>query len=180
VRKGRILKKSRILLLDANVVLEISRHELWKQLTKRHEIHLSQTVLDESQFYDDDAGRHYIDLNHLIDDSLITICHASIDEVKAFRDLFEQDYFSRLDAGEAESLTILLKEEAEYLICSADAIVFKVLGNLRKPDLSISLEKVLSEAGLGRELEWPFTEDFRRKWLAAGSQDRIQDRGLKE
>lgn len=174
------MKKSRLLLLDANVVLEISQHGLWVSLTAKHEIHLSQTVLDESQFYDDETGRHYIDLSHFIDNGLIIICQASIEEVKVFRDRFEQDYFSRLDAGEAESLTILLREEAEYLICSADGIVLKVLGILRKPDLSISLEKVFSEVGLGRKLEWPFTEAFRRKWLDAGSQDRIQDRGLKQ
>jgi hypothetical protein len=56
-------KKFRLLLFDANVVIEISRQGLWDQVIARCEIHLAQTVLDESQFYDDDQGeRHYIDL----------------------------------------------------------------------------------------------------------------------
>ena len=107
----------------------------------------------------------------------ITIIDAPVSEVKAFHDRFGPDYFARIHPGEAESLTILLRGKEGYRICSSDAIVFKVLGNLGKPELSISLEKALSEVGLGRPLDWQYTEEFRRKFLKEGSIDRIQGRG---
>ncbi len=57
------MKKFKLLLLDANVAIEISRQGLWDQMVARCDIHLAQTVLDEAQFYDDQQGdRHYIDL----------------------------------------------------------------------------------------------------------------------
>jgi len=153
---------------------------LWGPLSERYEIHLSEVVSDEAQFFESGEGRKYIDLNSLVEDGRITISCASIAAVKAFRDRFDLDYFSRLDPGEAESLTILLREEARYRFCSADAIVFKVLGNLGKSELCISLEMVFSQVGLGREVDWPYTEEFRKRYLQEGALDRIQDRGLRE
>jgi hypothetical protein len=175
-----VLKKSRLLLLDANVVLEIFRLDLWRQLTEKCEVYISETVAGEAQFIEGDSGRQYVDLNSLVVAGQVTICRASITEIKAFRERFDRDYFSRLDLGEAESLTILLQEKAEYRICSADGIVFKILGNLRKPDLCVSLEKALSDVGFGRSLDWQYTEEFRERYLQAGSIDRIQGRGVKK
>ena len=177
---GGRLKKSRLLILDANIVLELSRTGLWESFTEKYEVFVSAIVAEESQFFEDESGRQYIDLSDLIESGLITILEAPVAEVKAFCERFGPDYFSRLDPGEAESLTILLRNPGKWRICSADAIVFKTIGNLREPDLCISLEKAFSEVGLGRPLDWQYTEAFRKKFLEAGSVDRLQGRGLTE
>ncbi len=49
-------KKFRLLLLDAKMVVEISRPGLWDQAVAGCEIQLAQTVLEDSQFFDVDQG----------------------------------------------------------------------------------------------------------------------------
>ncbi len=50
------MKKFRLLLLDANIVIEISRHSLWDRIIAACEVHLAQTVVNEARFFDDDNG----------------------------------------------------------------------------------------------------------------------------
>ena len=51
-------------------------------------------------------------------------------------------YLDRLDDGEAESLAFFLSSQDDYLISSADIIVFKVLGRL-----ALELDVVLRDHG---------------------------------
>jgi hypothetical protein len=116
-----VAKKLRFLLLDANVVIEISRQRLWDQVVARREIHLAQPVLDESQFFDDDqGGRHYIDLAPYVSAKSIHVFELKPSQLGAFRARFNPVYFERLDPGEAESLAYLLEQSGDCQICSAD------------------------------------------------------------
>ena len=88
------MKKSRLLILDANIVLELSRTGLWESFTEKYEVFVSAIVAEESQFFEDESGRQYIDLSDLIESGLITILEAPVAEVKAFCERFGPDYFS--------------------------------------------------------------------------------------
>ena len=59
-------------------------------------------------------------------------------------------------------------ETSTWLISSADAIVYRVLGGLRRRHQGISLEEVLDEIGLQRPLAYQYTEKFRDKWTHRG------------
>ena len=78
-------KKFRFLLLDANVVIEISRQGLWDQVVSRCDIHLAQTVLDESQFFDDDQGdRQYIDLARYVSAKSVAVFNLTPSQLDGF------------------------------------------------------------------------------------------------
>lgn len=129
------MKKFNLLLLDANVVIEISRHELWDEIVARYNIHLAQTVLDESQFYEDDQGdKHYVDLASFVSAKRITLFNLTTSQLDGLRAQFDPVYFEKLDPGETESLAYLLEQSDECRICSADKIVYRVLGCLNRPD----------------------------------------------
>jgi hypothetical protein len=67
------------------------------------------------------------------------------------------------------------------VICSSDAIVYKVLGSLNEGDRCISLETLLNSAGMGRKMRnfW-CREDYRQQRLREGQQDAIRGRALKQ
>ena len=166
------MKKFSLLLLDANVVIEISRLGLWTQLVLQCEIWLAQTVIDEAEFYVDENGdRQTIDLTEFIKIRAIRVFECLPSETKSLRDGFSPGYLGRLDAGETESLAYLLKQPDNCQISSSDQIVFRILGNLNRSDQGVSLEEILSKVGLGRKLAWRFTRDARERWTKEGFTD---------
>ena len=174
------MKKFRLLLLDANVVIEIARHGLWDQMVARCDVHLAQTVLDEAQFYEDDQGdKHYIDLAPFISANAITVFNLTPSQTAGFRAQFDPVYFEKLDPGETESLAYLLSQSDEYRICSADKIIYRVLGCLSRPDQGVSLDEVLGQIGLGRKLGREFTRAYREEWTKKGFQEGLAGIGLR-
>jgi len=176
------MKRFRLLLLDANIVIELFRQGIWDRLIEVCDVHLSRTVAEsEAHFYEDDTGeRQYFDLAPDAEAGKIAVFDVRLSELEAFRSRFDPSYFERLDAGEAESLAFLLNSSDPYLICSADSIVYKVLGNLDRSEQAISLEEVLQQTGLGRRLTWQFTKGFREKWTSKGFQEGLAGIGPRE
>ena len=174
------MKKFRLLLLDANVVIEIAKQGLWEQVVAKCDIHLARTVLDESQFYDDDEGnRHYIDLSPYVSANSISVFDLEVSQMRKFCEHFDSIFLEKLDPGEAESLAYLFTQTEECKICSADKIVFRVLGGLNRPDQGISLDEVLGQIGLGRRLGSEFTKAHREKWTQKGFQEGFTGIGIR-
>ena len=172
-------KKFSLLLLDANVVIHLFKLGIWQRLIELCDVHLAGTVVAEAQFYEDNEGeRHYIDLSGDIDSGAISTFDILPSQLQAFRALFDPGYFERLDPGETESLVYLLNQPKDALLCSADKIVYRVLGNLHLGEAGISLEEVLKQIGLGRALPREFTREYRLEWTLRGSSERIQGIGL--
>ena len=68
--------------------------------------------------------------------------------LQAFRSHFDDSYLGVLDDGEAESLAYLFDAKSDFLISSADKIVYRVLGNMHREDQGISLEEILNKIGM--------------------------------
>jgi len=170
-----------LLLLDAGIVIEISRHGLWDQVLERCEIRLSRTVVDDEALYWEDQShtRHEIDLTPYLNSGSITVFSVPPGELARLRSQFDPVYFEKLDAGETESLAYLLKQPEECQICSADKIVYRVLGNLGRSEQGISLAEILEQIGLGRKLHDRFTRLFREKWTGKGFQEGLGGLGMR-
>jgi len=174
------MRKLRLLLLDANVVIELFEQGIWEKVVARCEVYLARTVVEEAQHVpDEEPGfAQQIDLANDIAGGQVTVIDVEASRLKDFRDRFGVGYFERLDPGELESLVYLDSSEESFLMCSADSIVFRVLGRLQRGDQGISLEETLGEIGLGRTLERQFGKDFREHWTGIGRQDLIQGSGM--
>lgn len=81
---------------------------------------------------------------------------------------FGPDILTKLDPGEAESLAILLNSNKRFIVSSADAITYRVLGALKCSDQGISLEETLQAIGLTKHLVYKFSRAFREKWSQRG------------
>jgi hypothetical protein len=173
------MKKFNLLLLDANVVIYLFKLGIWQQVIERCDVHLARTIVEsEAQFYEtDDGHREYFNFQKHISNREITVFDVIPSDLNTLRNSFDPGYFEKLDPGETESLAYLLNLDEKGWICSADKIVFRVLGNLYKEDYGISLEELLQAVGLGRPLPQQFTKMFREKWTREGSRERIQGMG---
>lgn len=175
------MKRYQFLLLDANVIIELFSLGLWDALTERCDIHLSDIVVQEADYYEDASGAHRdIDLSSYIDGGRVRVFSHSASDLLQFKSSFDRAYLEKLDPGETESLLQLLsRKEEDLLLCSADAIVFRVLGNLKMSDKGLSLEEVLHRSGLRRKLKRQFTREFRLRWSRQGLAESLQGGGFK-
>lgn len=167
-------KKFRLLLLDANVVIEAFRMGFWDNLVERCDIYLARTIVEtEAHFYEDDDGvRHDFELAPYEASGAITVFDVEMAEVEAFRQRFGPAYFEKLDPGEAEALAFLFAQQSEdWQICSADKIIYRVLGSCHRQEQGISLEEILQKVGLGRSVDRMFSREYREQWTQRGFQD---------
>lgn len=170
------MKKLKLLLLDANVIIALHELGLWKRVVEYCNIHVSGTIIDEeANFFLDEEGNHRaIDLTTDVINGLITRFDMPVSEVDAFKRKFRPTYFDSLDPGEAESLTYLMSSVESYSICSSDKIVFRVLGAYCRSDQGISLEEVLQLLGLGCRLGHEYTKRYRERWAGEGFREGLQ------
>jgi hypothetical protein len=175
-----MMKKFRLLLLDANVVITLHELSLWDKVVEKCEVILTETVVKEAKFFESQGQRQGIDLSGDISATKIGVISIGKSEQDAFLSQFDPNYLERLDPGEVEALAYLLGHPEPFLLCSGDAIVFKVLGRLRRGDQGVFLEEILRAVGLATALEWAYTADFRKRYTKEGQRDMITESGLKK
>jgi len=83
--------------------------------------------------------------------------------VLEFKSKFKDLIAGEIDPGEAEALAYLVTQSVEHYICSADKIVFRVLGCLGKGHLGLSLHLILQQCGLTKKLPAEFGEEYRER-----------------
>ena len=176
------MKKFSLLLLDANVVIHLFKLGIWEALVAQCDVHLSRTVAEhEAHFYEtEDGERHDFDLEPYIADSRISVIDVAPSDLIAFKNSFGPAYFEKLDPGEAESLAFLMDLDTECWLCSADKIVYRILGALGRAEAGISLEEVLQQIGLSRQLPRQFTKPYREQWTAKGFQEGLWGTAFKK
>ncbi|MCC6427283.1 MAG: type II toxin-antitoxin system VapC family toxin [Phycisphaerales bacterium] len=170
------MTRSRLVLLDTNVVLRLFELGIWQAVTQKYQVILAQTVIDEAQFYMRDGERHEIDWALVLASGVVDVRSAPVRDIQNFCGRFDPNYLEKLDPGEAESLT-LMQGEAQASICSADKIVWRVLGNTGQAERSISLEELLQQIGLSKALPDRFSKRFREQWTRCGGTECIMGLG---
>jgi hypothetical protein len=164
------------MLLDTNVVLRLFELGIWDLVTKRFRIVLTEAVVEESEFYTRDGERIYIDWEPILAAGTVEVRQVPLREIERFKARFDATYLDRFDAGETEAMT-LMQSERDSSICSADAIVWRVLGNTNDGERGTSLEELLQQVGLTKSLPDQFSRAFREKWTHKGSIERFMGRG---
>jgi hypothetical protein len=165
--------KSQLVLLDAGIVIEAFRLGAWEALIAKYRIAVSQTIVEEAHFYENDKGsRIPIDLRSIASKGDIDVIDVPASDYEAFIKTFNRSYAERLHAGELELLTHLQGlGETECQLCSADGIVFRVLGKMRISERGISLEELFNAIGITKTLEDKYKKEFRLRNTQIGFAD---------
>ncbi len=170
------MKKYRFLLLDAGPIIKLFSLDIWDEFIKQCDVTVSRIIAEDQARYTEDGFQH-IDLNSY--ENYIRFLDVGPDTVKRFLDKFDSLYKAIIHDGEKETLAFLYESSENWLVCSADQVVFKILGLLGKGEQGISLEEILKDIGLLQSsLEWKYTKKFREKYTKMGQMDSIQGKGL--
>jgi hypothetical protein len=123
--------KFRLLLVDANIIIVLFYLGIWDAFLAACDVHLSETVFDEARFYEDaDGERHSIHLQPYRDSGQVIVHAVLASQLVAWRSTLGMTLLEKMDPGEAELLCVLDSAPIgeDYLICSADAVIFRYLG----------------------------------------------------
>ena len=166
------MAKFNLLLLDAGVIIKLFEFEIWEAFLERCDVHLSKTIMEEALYYidsnDEQKPIHLSDYK-----AKMTVHDVSVSQVQELKKIFGRVLLERLDAGEAELLAVVHNSPENYRICSADAVVYRVLPALSKGSQGISLEEVLTQIGLSRKVSWPYNKRFRETYTQRGFEEML-------
>ncbi len=167
--------KLRLLLRNANVVLELHRRGLWGRVIEPCEFLIARTVIAESMFHVDDVTgeKEYIDLTPDAAAGRFKTVDVDLTGIAAFRARFSRLFLEKMDAGEQEALAYMVEVNSECLISSADAVVWRTLGLLALGEQGVSLEELLVRVGFGAKVDWQYTKAFREKYTTQGFSERL-------
>lgn len=168
-----------IVLLDADVIIDLHRLGVWDQVVKRNQVSIPSIVLREEAFYyDDEQGiRHEIDI---IKDAGTAFQEISATAVgmRDFIERFDSDVQEELHNGELEALTIL-QGDRDILFCTSDKMAIKAIAIMGSSSQGISLEELLTACGISKKLGYKHTKEYFRKYISEGSLIRIQSGKIK-
>jgi hypothetical protein len=168
-----------LLLLDADVIIDLHKLGLWKQITKSHKVFIPSIILHkEVYYYEDESGHHPIDLEKEIGITFSELS-CSVQELMSFKERFDRVFQEELHDGEKEALVLLQKQE-DLLLCTCDYAAIKALALLDLAEHGISFENLLKKSGVSKKLDYKHTEKRFKKMLSEGSIMRIQGVGLKK
>lgn len=177
------MKKFQFLLLDAGPILKLFELGLWDKFIEKCDVTIPRTIVEnETVFFGTEDNKTFLEqgLSSYEKNGTVKIVDVPLSQIDTFYKKFDLTYQAGIHSGEKEALTFLFNASESYLLCSADKVVFKVLGLLGRSEQGISLEEILGQIGLHQKLEERFSKQFREKYTKIGQADAIQDKGLKE
>ena len=170
--------KSKLLLLDANVIIAAHEKGLWVTLYSRFELYVPSTVSQqEAKFFKKDPGTEFesteeIELKPLLVAKKIYEIEATLDEVEALQKKLSDITLEVLGDGETEALAIILGGRLrDGRFITADGPAIQVLGALAMSASGASFEQLMEEigqAGQVKHLPQHHKKDFYKRHVADG------------
>ena len=169
-----------LLLLDADVIIDLHRLGVWNTIVQKHTIHIPSIILHkEAYYYEDSSGTiHPIELEKEIGTKIHELSCLP-EELARFIEQFDYNVREGLHDGEKEAL-VLLQKQKDLLLCTCDKAAIKALALLDLSRQGISFENLLNKSGISQKIEQKHTEKYFKLWLTEGSIMKIQDSGLKK
>ena len=162
--------KSRYVILDANVVIDAHRLGFWTALVTQYKISITETILNEVQFYEDDAGeKHAIDLRASAQSGAIDVLAASLAELEAVQSKITVEFAKSVDRGELEAIAVLASGRCEdHRFCTADGVAIKLLAVLDFGAYGVPVNKLLEPIGYHKPVPHQYGEKYFNTKLAEG------------
>lgn len=139
--------KSRLVILDANVIIKAFAGNFWNALIAQYDIHITSIVLRaEVYFYEDKNGQRFsIDLTSDIKSGKVKEITATPEEIATLIYKVNPNFMDRIDDGEQEALALLITGRFdEFRYCTGDTRAIKAMASLNLGALGISLEELLN------------------------------------
>jgi hypothetical protein len=168
--------RARLVLLDADVVIEAIRVGAWDNLVAKVEVMMASTVIDQvTHEVDPETGaKHRIDLYEYVANGRVKPVKVDSAAVAQVNDACRNHV--DLHHGELESLACLPDLDPDCRFCTGDKAAIKAIALLGMTDRAASLERVLGDNGIpgNGEIGHQFRDGYLRDWLRRGAELRAQ------
>lgn len=173
------MTKSRLIILDADVIIDSLKLGLWKSLINNYQVHVPAMVVHkEVYYYTDEKGDELpVNLNDYVAKNQIVMLEAEISDFQNFNEHVRAEYTDRrVDPGEKEAMVLLMSGRYDdYKFCTGDQAAIKVLSAIGLRQSGVSLEKLLKDIGQKnkvKKIRNNFTEQTFQYWSNRGLQER--------
>jgi hypothetical protein len=180
--------KFQFLLLDAGPTIKLFQLGIWDKFVERYDVTITSTVAAEAKW----ASKEYTDIKIDLDAyrDRVKIIEQETSVASTFYTKLPTAYKDDVEVqdGEVHTLAFLCGSPKDWLLCSADHAVFRILGLIGKGEQGISLEEALKQIGLQpaiswdkitpRDEDWKYTKKFREQWTRKRQSDFVQGQGL--
>ncbi len=144
--------KSKLVILDANVIIDMHRNGIWNKIISLYEIYVPATVAEEEAVYflsKDGQQRQEIKINKDIEESKIKVLEASVNDSLELKKKVKEDYYNSIDPGELEAIALLHSGEYDdFKFCTGDKAAIRALTMFDLTFQGISLEELLSDVSI--------------------------------
>ena len=140
----------KLLLLDADVVIDLHTLGLFDRIIKGYEIHVTKTVLDEAAYFKSGGARTKIDIR----DHVTVIENVAVEHLQTLRKEAKEARLG-IDPGELEAIACLIQEDEGLIFCTCDQAAIKLLSFMNLDGRAVSIEKVLRTTGYHKKNLYP-------------------------
>ncbi len=162
----------KLLLLDADVVMDLHSLDLFGKISKSYGVCLTRTVFEEAKYYKKGGKKFKLDLKgfEIIEDVDIEVMKKVHREAREAR--------LGIDPGESTSIAYLIQKE-DITFCTCDRAAMKLISYMELERKAISLEKALRTIGYREKNLYPrhFEKTFKTA-VKEGKSLRIQFKKL--
>ncbi len=163
----------RLLLLDADVVIDLHVIGLFRKLASAYALHVTEEVFKEARYYRKDGRKVRLDIEGSVD----VIRDVSLDSLRRVQ-MEAREARTIIDPGEATSIAALLERQEDLVFCAFDKAAIKLIAFMQLEDRSISLETALRNAGIHRSLFPRHLDKAFKESIREGKALRIQFKNL--
>lgn len=152
----------KLLLLDADVVIDLHTLGLFDRIVTGYQIHLTKTVLSEASYFKSGGSRTKIDIR----DRVTVIENVAVENLQTVRNEAKEARLG-IDPGELEAIACLIQDDEGLIFCTCDQAAIKLLSFMNLEGRSVSTEKALRATGYHKKNIYPrhwektFTECIR-------------------
>lgn len=172
--------KSILVLLDANIIIDLFILGYWKNIIKKYKVYIPSIIVDkEARYFESPIhGRTPIDLSPYISQGQIEVLYADATDYVYIQSQFDSTFI--LDKGEMEAIALMKSSQGgKHIFCTGDAAAIKALSMLNMSDRGISLEELFKKIGINpKDLEKRHQKSFFDRCLQEGFDKRLRGEGL--
>jgi len=164
----------RLLLLDADVIIDLHTLGLFERIIKTYDVFVTRTVLGEAQYFKKEGRREGVNIS----DRVTVIDDVELDSLEKVQNEAKEARLG-IDPGELESIAYLSTAEEEVMFCTCDKAAIKLISYMVLETKSISLEKAVRGAGHQTKNLYPrHFEKMFKECIEDGKARRIQFKKL--
>lgn len=174
------MAKTRLLLLDADIVITAHELGIWEQLKTAYRIAVPATIIREARYFKSGRGGRSISLQAQIDRGEIDCLEATADDlISTFKD-FNASFLAGIDPGEQEGIALInCGRHTEVTFCTGDTVAMAAIGMLNLGSASVAFENVVRGAKISLRLRASLSNKTHHDHVEKGKTRRITREGFK-